>query len=33
VLVYYKANTIIIERQLDIAVNSSVGVKRQSIYT
>jgi hypothetical protein len=28
-----KAKTIIIERQLDIAVNSSVGVKRQSLYT
>jgi hypothetical protein len=33
VLVYYKANTIIIDRQLEIAVNSSVGVKHQSFYT
>jgi hypothetical protein len=28
-----KANTIIIERQLEIAVNRSVGVKHQSLYT
>jgi hypothetical protein len=32
VLVYYKANTIIIERQLEIAVNRSVGVYVHHVY-